>query len=628
LSRMPMRLLRLAHLLISLISLLCILALTPAAAQPWTSALVAPDAEGRLVYTPDADGFVLPDFSHAGYRGGGLALPSVPTVVTVATGPGDDTERIQAAMDELGARPLGADGFRGAVELAAGTYDIAGQLWLRHAGVVLRGAGSGSDPSSNTVLRVTGNEPAQRIVLRVGGRRNSQWSAEVSGTRTAVTSDRIPVGARSFTVADASALDVGDTVILVHPSTQAWLDAIDGGGTAGDPPWAVGEEDVVFNRTVTALSGNRVTVDAPVFYTLDRSLSEAYVYVLDRADLVTHVGVERLRIDIQPGDDLEDHAWVGVQLVQVEDAWARDVAVVGYGSSAFRTRTATRVTIAESQALDPLAEITGERMYGFNLDTASQLVLVRDSYARNGRHHYATVGGANTSGSVFLDNRSEGALSASEPHRRWSSGILYDNHRELTDPPLDPRLLWLGNRGSFGDAHGWSAAHAVAWNVDLGSGVMLCQQPPTAQNYAIGVRAEAVVHEGPVVPFTAPACYEEGINRAGTLEPRSLYLAQLDERLRAVSTEAGPETAPLALAAFPNPVAEAATVRLTLPTASVTRVTVYDVLGRPVATLHDGLLTAGTHALSWMPERVGAGVYVLVAEAEGQRTTQQVSVVR
>ena len=35
------------------------------------SKLVYPGSDGRLVYTPDEKGNIIPDFSHAGYRGGG-----------------------------------------------------------------------------------------------------------------------------------------------------------------------------------------------------------------------------------------------------------------------------------------------------------------------------------------------------------------------------------------------------------------------------------------------------------------------------------------------------------------------------------------------------------------------------
>ena len=47
------------------------------------SRLVYPNKDGKLVYTPDEKGNVIPDFSHYGYTGGGVALPDVPVVMTV-----------------------------------------------------------------------------------------------------------------------------------------------------------------------------------------------------------------------------------------------------------------------------------------------------------------------------------------------------------------------------------------------------------------------------------------------------------------------------------------------------------------------------------------------------------------
>ena len=52
----------------------CLLSLFSAEAQNWQSALVKVKKSGKLVYAKDKDGFVLPDFSHAGYRGGGVAI--------------------------------------------------------------------------------------------------------------------------------------------------------------------------------------------------------------------------------------------------------------------------------------------------------------------------------------------------------------------------------------------------------------------------------------------------------------------------------------------------------------------------------------------------------------------------
>ena len=74
----------------------------------------------------------------------------------------------------MGNRPLGSDGFRGAVLLQAGEYEVAGTIRLNHAGVVLRGVGDGANLGNNTVLRAVGNTPADRPVIVVGSGRRYQ----------------------------------------------------------------------------------------------------------------------------------------------------------------------------------------------------------------------------------------------------------------------------------------------------------------------------------------------------------------------------------------------------------------------------------------------------------------------
>src|ERR1051326_5393317 len=69
-----------------------------------------------LVYEKDERGNRIPDFSYAGYRGGGVALPDVSARVIVSPVAGDNGPRIQAAIDYVSGLPLGEDGFRGAVQ--------------------------------------------------------------------------------------------------------------------------------------------------------------------------------------------------------------------------------------------------------------------------------------------------------------------------------------------------------------------------------------------------------------------------------------------------------------------------------------------------------------------------------
>src|SRR5262245_12119692 len=55
--------------------------------------------DGRLGYAPDFKGNRPLDFSNAGYGGGGVALPDVQARIAVEPGEGDDSARIQAAID-------------------------------------------------------------------------------------------------------------------------------------------------------------------------------------------------------------------------------------------------------------------------------------------------------------------------------------------------------------------------------------------------------------------------------------------------------------------------------------------------------------------------------------------------
>ncbi|MEL6443232.1 MAG: T9SS type A sorting domain-containing protein [Bacteroidota bacterium] len=77
-----------------------------------------------------------------------------------------------------------------------------------------------------------------------------------------------------------------------------------------------------------------------------------------------------------------------------------------------------------------------------------------------------------------------------------------------------------------------------------------------------------------------------------------------------VSNESDQPNAAPALAAYPNPFADAATVALTLDEAATVQLTVYDVLGRAVAHLADGPVAAGTQTFRFDGRGLPAGRYV------------------
>jgi hypothetical protein len=482
------------------------------------SAWVYPGPDGRLIYRKDDRGNQIPDFSNAGYQGGGVALPHVPDRQTLDPAPtGDDGARIQAALDAVGAMPADASGARGAVLLRKGTYRIAGTLTIKQGGVVLRGEGQGAD---GTVLLATG--ATQRTLVHVAG---SGALTEVPDTRRPITDDYVPVGAHSFRVDDASGFHPGDPVVVHRPSTQEWIDLVGmdactskgtmydtadvNGSTCLDNPWTPGSKDLRFDRVVTAVDGNLITVDAPIVDALDRTFGGGAVYKYTAAGRIAQVAVENLRGDSEfasPTD--ENHGWTFIEMSAVVNGWVRDVTAIHYGYAAVLVNSQSKwVTIQDTTSLDQISMITGGRRYPFNIDDA-HLVLFQRCRATEGRHSFvegSTVPGPN----VFLDGTAENAHDDIGPHHRWSVGALFDNITSNLS-------INVRNRGNSGSGHGWSGANMVIWNSKAGS--MLITNPPSAQNWCIGCQGN---HTGDGI-FDVP----------GTpVWPRSLYRQQLLERL-------------------------------------------------------------------------------------------------
>ena len=479
---------------------------------------VAPGPGGTLVYRADELGNTIPDFSRAGYGGGGRPLPTLPAVEHLAPqASGDDTARLQAALDRLAGRPADARGWRGALELGRGEFRVAGSLYLRAGGVALRGAGSGPE---GTVLRGTGTR--QRTLIEVGA--EGVRRREVPGSRRAITDAYVPWSSPHVQVASTEGLRPGDRIIVFRPSTAAWIhvlgmDRIQPRQGAGDSTqqWRAGGFNLEFERTIVAIDGGRLTLDAPVMNALDAAYGGGEIYRFSYPRILD-CGVERLRLvsDYQQGGERSDerHAWLGVKLGVVENAWVRDVTVVHFSHAVEAGSSAIFTTVQDCVHLDPVSLVTGGRRYSFSLN--GQYGLVLRCRARGARHTFVT--GSRVCGpNVFLDGVAEQALADSGPHHRWAVGSLYDN---ITDD----NQLRVQDRQWAGSGHGWAGAQQVLWNCR--SRTLVVQQPPTGQNYAIGCTGRFTAGEWN--PRAAPGLIES----AGVpVSPRSLYLAQLEARL-------------------------------------------------------------------------------------------------
>jgi len=79
---------------------------------------------------------------------------------------------------------------------------------------------------------------------------------------------------------------------------------------------------------------------------------------------------------------------------------------------------------------------------------------------------------------------------------------------------------------------------------------------------------------------------------------------------------------------YPNPSGGQATLEYALPEQAEVRISVYDVLGRRVATVADGAKQAGRHSVQLEGARMPSGTYFVRMRAEGFQQTRRLTVVR
>lgn len=506
------------------------------------SALVYAGPNGKLVYKPWNDrGDTILDFSHCGYKGGGVALPAVPVKITLSPSPGDsdDTPRVQAAIDQIAKMPLNPSGFRGAVLLAKGRYRLGEPVRIAASGIVLRGEGGGKN---GTLLFGTGRKSYNLIEAGGGAGAEEVKAAAAAAAMPAgsrITDSYVPVGARTFTVESAAGFKPGDLVLLRRVGNTEWIREIGmdrimprSSNPASTKQWK--PFVLSFERVVTKVEGSRVTVDAPLACAIDQKWGGGSLAPATDTGRIENVGVENLRAECvyDPAKKAknknqeylsdEAHANYIVSFRNIKNAWARDLQAryLGHGVASI-ARGSKWITVQDSSSIDPISVITGGRRYPFNI--SGQLCLVQRCYARDARHAFTVGGGQICGPNAFVDCTAEQNHATSEPHQRWSVGGLYDNVNAA---------MAFQDRQWMGSGHGWAGANYVVWN---GKGSVVAQQPPTAQNFVIGFAGTK--SKG---AFPRPDGWWESIGTP--VSPRSLYLQQLQDRLgeRAVQNIAAP----------------------------------------------------------------------------------------
>jgi len=462
---------------------------------------------GRLVYATDERGNRVPDFSRCGYMGQDKAIPNVPVRIVVSLSDGDNTQRIQKAIDYVAALPTGDDGVRGAVLLLKGRYEIWGGLDMSASGVVLRGQGMGEN---GTVLVAAGTD--RRTLIRIAGKNDR---TNPTGRSYEVKDDHVPVGARSFSLNTTEGLSVGETVNIIRPSTQEWIDVLGmgsfGGGLGTWRGWKPGSQDLAWDRIIESIDGNRLVVDAPITTAIEARFGGAAVEPYAWPGRINHVGVENLRCEsaFDPNNPKDEaHSWMAITMENVENAWVRQVTMAHFAGSAVALWGSSKwVTVQDCMSLAPVSEEGGYRRHTFF--TMGQLTLFLHCWAEQGRHDFS-AGHSAAGPNAFVQCEASLSQAGSGPIESWASGTLYDG------VTIDGGALRLGNLASKGQGIGWAAANSILWQCS--ASVVHCDSPPTARNWAIGCWGELA---------------GDGIWRQSNdfAEPKSLYAAQVRDRL-------------------------------------------------------------------------------------------------
>jgi len=479
------------------------------------------NSKGSLEYKKTEKGDRIMDFSHAGYMGGGVAIPEVPVKKTINPSGADDTDAIQRAIDEISSMPLSGK-FRGAVLLAPGIFNITRPITITQSGVVLRGSGSGLKGDKRSTLKLSG-KPFNAISIRANSGSRSSDSQKAETIKTIISDRYVPSGTSEFSVASKEQFKKGDVILIRKPVTENWIRVMhmDDLVRDGKPQtWIRAGSFLVSERVITEITGNKIRIDVPLSDSYDSEYTGPQGTIVELAGpsgRINQCGIESLNI-VSPEQAIP-HSEPHFTALRIngEDCWARDILIeetmnsVGAGGK--------RITITDVTVSRKALHEGSSRPAEF-APNGTQVLLDRCTVIADNVWFLAT--GAGISGPIVVLNCNFNGDQRGESHQRWSTGMLYDNvHAEKGG-------LDFKNRGSMGSGHGWTMGWGVAWNCVAKDFVI--QNTPGAPNWMIGCIGESKLLPR---PFGKEPLLPEGIRDShGTpVTPKSLYLKQLEERL-------------------------------------------------------------------------------------------------
>ena len=454
--------------------------------------------DDRITYLNDELGNRILDFSTCGYQASEQDIPSVRNVVFVSWKPGDNTTRIQRAIDYVASLPPDISGFRGAVLLDKGEFSLSGSIHIATSGIVLRGM-----DKESTILLKKGVDRGSLIYME------GENDLVIKDTLQ-VLSNYVPVNTKTLEVALGTSLKKGDRIMVTRPSGKEWIASLGcnifGGGISA-LGWKEGDMDLAWDRVVSDINGNLLTLDAPLTVALDAKYGVSTIMTYQWNGRIDNCGVENLTLVSDydkhyPKD--EDHCWTGISIEAAENCWVRQVNFRHFaGSAVIVQRTGSKITVEDCISKNPVSEIGGMRRCTFH--TLGQQTLFQRCYSEQGIHDFAT-GFCAAGPNAFVQCDSYQSLGFSGSIDAWACGLLFDVVN------IDGHNLTFKNLGQDKNGAGWNTANSLFW------------QCTAAQNRAYGCWAQ----------FSGDGEWAQSNNH---VQPRSIFYAQLTERLQKESAD-------------------------------------------------------------------------------------------
>jgi hypothetical protein len=298
---------------------------------------------------------ILPDFSYAGYHGGGDAIPDVRgPVFDVARygakgdGQADDQDAIQKAIDAAEA----AGG--GVVFFPKGTFRVNADMrrrraiLVRHGRIVLRGSGAAKGGTIILVDEPTLKVPASKEAVDGAAKSNDEaapeWMFRIGAEKTPRGRQvaRIVGDTRredfTLSVDDASRIQPGMWVTL-SVQGKAVVPSVIAPYKVSDLPaaWTRIHRGISLqeHHKVASVKGNRVTLREPV----KTSISAQHGWTLSEYPNIAEIGIEDLCFEgawlgkfVHHRSVMDDGGWAGLKLFHVTDSWVRRCAFINFNA--------------------------------------------------------------------------------------------------------------------------------------------------------------------------------------------------------------------------------------------------------------------------------------------------------